>query len=207
MKECINVAVLASGNGSNFEAIATAEKEGKLSRAHISILISDKEGAYARVRARRLGIKEVFINPKNFRDREGFEKGVLAVLKKENTDLVVLAGFMRILSVCFVKEYRGRILNIHPSLLPSFRGMNAIKRAYDARVNKTGVTVHFVDEEVDHGPIVLQEQVNILGTDTLEDVEEKIHKIEHIIYPKAVRLFAEGKLYLKEDNTVSISPL
>jgi len=207
MKECINVAVLASGNGSNFEAIATAEKEGKLSRAHISILISDKEGAYARVRARRLGIKEVFINPKNFRDREGFEKGVLAVLKKENTDLVVLAGFMRILSVCFVKEYRGRNLNIHPSLLPSFRGMNAIKRAYDARVNKTGVTVHFVDEEVDHGPIVLQEQVNILGTDTLEDVEEKIHKIEHIIYPKAVRLFAEGKLYLKEDNTVSISPL
>ncbi|MCM8830859.1 MAG: phosphoribosylglycinamide formyltransferase [Candidatus Omnitrophica bacterium] len=193
----MNIAVLASGNGTNFEAIAKAIKKGYI-KANLKILITDREDAFVRVRARKFKVKEIFINPKNFKSRLDFDKQIIKILKKENIDLVVLAGYMRILTSYFVKAFRNRILNIHPALLPAFKGIDAIKRAYNYGCKITGVTVHFVDEELDHGPIILQEAVKINATDTLEKLEQKIHNLEHKLYPKAIKLFIEKRLKTKK---------
>lgn len=192
----MNIAVLASGNGSNFQAIARYIKENNIG-AEIKLLISDVESAYVRKRARDYSVPDVFINPKEYENREGFNNKILNVLKENDIDLVLLAGFMRVLCPFFVAEYKNRMLNIHPALLPSFKGENAIKDAYDYGVKVTGVTVHFVDEKVDHGPIVLQEAVFVDKEDDLESLENKIHKTEHRLYPEAVRLLVEGKLEVK----------
>ncbi len=189
----VNIAVFASGKGTNLQAIIDAVKRGEI-KAKLALLISDRPDAYALVRAKEAGIKSLLVERKNFKSREDFDREITKNLEKEEIDLVVLAGFMRLLSVEFVKKYRNKILNIHPALLPSFKGTEGIKDALDYGVKITGPTVHFVDEELDHGPIILQAQVEIEDTDTEETLAEKIHKEEHRIYPQAIRLFVEGRL-------------
>ena len=188
-----NIAVFASGRGSNFSAIARAVKKGTL-KADIALLVCDNPEAPVLQKAKRAGIRTLLVQRKLFPSREAFEQEITGRLKKESIGLIVLAGFMRILSPSFVREFRHRIINIHPSILPSFKGEHGIQDAFDYGVKVTGVTVHFVDEEMDHGPIILQETVRILETDTPETLEEKIHRIEHRLYPKAIRLYVEGKL-------------
>ena len=189
----MNIAVLASGNGTNFEAIAKAVKEGTI-KASLKLLITDKKDAYVRTRAKNFGVKDVFIDPKEFKKRQDFDRKAVEVLKEEAIDLVVLAGFMRIITPFFVASFKHKILNIHPALLPSFKGVDSIKEAYDYGAKVTGVSVHFVDEEMDHGPIILQEALKIGEAESLEDLEARIHTIEHRLYPEAVRLFCQGRL-------------
>jgi len=199
----MNIAIFASGRGTNFSAIIKAAKSGKI-KANLSLLVCDNPGAGAIGRAKRGGIKIALVERKDFATKKDFEARIIEHLEENKIDLIVLAGFMRMLSAEFVRRYRGRILNIHPALLPSFKGEEGIKDAFDYGVKVTGVTVHFVDEEMDHGPIILQKQVLIEETDTLESLETKIHKLEHKLYPEAIRLFAEGRLRI-EGRKVKIS--
>ncbi|MFH1768176.1 MAG: phosphoribosylglycinamide formyltransferase [Candidatus Omnitrophota bacterium] len=199
----MNIAVLASGNGSNFEAIARACRKGRLGKVVVKVLITDKEHSYVRTRAKKFGIKDIFIDPARFSSRRAFEKEIVKVIEKDNIELIVLAGFMRILTPYFVRRFKNRIINIHPALLPVFRGTHAIERAYKRGVKVSGVTVHFVDEEVDHGPIILQEKLAMKEGEGLESFEQRVHRLEHKIYPEAIRLFCERKLKA-EKRTVRI---
>lgn len=192
----VNVAILASGNGTNFEALVKAVRRKKI-KANIKLLITDKQNAFVRKRARRLGVEDIFINPKNFKSRLLFDKEIIAILQKEKISLIALAGYMRVLSPHFVKSFQNKILNIHPALLPSFKGGTAIEDAYNYGCKITGVTVHFVDEKVDHGPIILQESLKISDKITPEALEKKIHKIEHKLYPLALKLCVEKKLKIR----------
>ncbi len=187
-------AVLASGNGSNLQALINACRRGRI-KAELAAVVSDREDAYALERARRAKVPLVLcVDPKAFAGREDFDRHLVGILREARIDLVVLAGFMRILSPLFVREFRDRILNIHPALLPAFKGGHAVKDALEYGVKFTGVTVHFVDEEVDHGAIILQEPVAVRPKDTPETLAARIHKVEHRLYPRAVDLFARGKL-------------
>ncbi len=192
----MNIAVFASGRGTNFGAIVRAVKKGKI-KANLSLLVCDNPKAGAISRAKRAGIKIALVKREDFANKKDFENKIIAYLKENKIDLIVLAGFMRLLGPELVSKYAGRILNIHPALLPSFKGTEAIKDAFDYAVKVTGVTVHFVDEKMDHGPIILQKAVQIKEDDTLESLETKIHKIEHQLYPEAIRLYVEGKLKLE----------
>jgi len=199
----MNFAVLASGRGGNLLAIINAIKAGKIS-AHLKVVISDKKDAYALEHARGAEIPAVFINPQDFNDRPSFDKALVECLKEFKIDFVVLAGYMRLLSPSFVQQYPDKILNIHPSLLPAFKGTHAIRDAFEYGVKVTGPTVHFVVDEVDGGAIILQEPVRVETHDTLESLEEKIHQAEHRIYPQAIDLFARGCLKI-EGRKVTIS--
>lgn len=190
----MNFAVLASGNGSNLQAIIDAKKKGRI-KGELKLVISDKADAKALVRARKAGVKSVlFVNPKDFPSREDFDDELVALLRKEKVGLVVLAGFMRILTPVFVKAFRHKIVNVHPALLPAFKGGRAVKDALAHGIKVTGVTVHFVDEEVDQGAIIAQAPVAVKSGDTVESLSRRIHKVEHVIYPKAIDLFLRGKL-------------
>lgn len=191
-----NIAVFASGKGSNFQAIIGALKKGKV-KANLALLVCDNPGALVIKRAHKAGVKVLLVQRKDYASKQEFERAIIHGLKKEKISLIVLAGFMRMLSAEFVRLYRGRIINIHPALLPAFKGSQGIKDAFDYGVKLAGVTVHFVDEEMDHGPIILQEAVEISPKDTLKTLEEKIHKIEHELYPLAIQLFVKGKLRIK----------
>ena len=201
----MNIAVFASGRGTNFAAIIRAVKKGKI-KASLALLICDNPKAGAISRAKRAQIKVALVKKEDFPSNKDFEANILQHLAEHNIDLIVLAGFMRILGPELVQKYQGRILNIHPALLPSFKGVQAIKDAFDYGVKVTGVTVHFVDEKMDHGPIILQEAVQIEEDDTLESLEAKIHKLEHRLYPEVIRLYTEGKLKII-DRKVRILPL
>ncbi len=190
------IAVLGSGRGTNFEAIAEAVKSGRLP-VDISLVISDNKDAFILKRAGNFGIKTLFIDPTQFPSREDFDRELERHLVKTKIDLVVLAGFMRILTSSLVKHYKGRIMNIHPALLPSFKGRHGIKEALDYGVKITGVTVHFVDEGVDTGPIILQEAVRVEDEDDEETLASRIHALEHRLYPEAIRLFVEGRLKIE----------
>ncbi|MFH1380717.1 MAG: phosphoribosylglycinamide formyltransferase, partial [Candidatus Omnitrophota bacterium] len=198
----MKIAVFVSGNGTNLQALIDSISKGNL-KARIALVVSDKEDAFALKRAKNAGIETFVLNRKKFDSRENFDKEISSALDKRHIEGIILAGFMRILSEYFVKKYKNKIINIHPSLLPLFKGTSAIKDAYNAGAKKTGVTVHFVDEKLDNGPIILQETVEIGKDDTVETLEEKIHKIEHKLYPKAIQLFVEGKLEI-EGNKVKI---
>jgi len=189
----MNIAVFASGKGTNFGAIIRAVKSGKI-KASLSLLVCDQPKAGVIGRAKRAGVKVALVKREGFPAKKDFENKIIAHLEENKIDLIVLAGFMRLLTPEFVGKYKGRILNIHPALLPSFKGTEAIKDAFDYGVKVTGVTVHFVDEEMDHGPIILQKALPIEEDDTLESLESKVHKLEHRLYPEAIRLFVEGKL-------------
>lgn len=189
----MNIAVFASGRGTNFGAIIRAVKKGRI-KANLALLICDNPEAGAIARAKRAGVKIALVKREDFASEKDFEAAIIKELEENKIDLVVLAGFMRVLSPEFVQKYKYRILNIHPALLPSFKGTEGIKDAFEYGVKVTGVTVHFVDEEMDHGPIILQQAIKIDQTDTLKTLESKVHKVEHKIYPEAIKLFAEGKL-------------
>lgn len=199
----MNFAVLASGRGSNLWAIIKAVEAGKI-KADLKVVISDKKDAYALEHARQAKIPAVFIDPKDFKDRESFDKCLVERLHEFNIDFVVLAGYMRLLSSYFIRQYPDKVLNIHPSLLPAFKGTHAIKEAFDQGVKVTGPTVHFVNEEMDAGPIILQERVEVDPKDTLESLEEKIHQAEHRIYPKVIDLFVQGKLRISGGKVVIV---
>jgi len=199
----MNFAVLASGRGSNLQAIIKAVKAGKIN-AQLNLVISDKKDAYALEHARRAGIPSIFINPKDFQDRESFDQAVVQRLREFKIDFVVLAGYMRLVSIYFIQQYPDRILNIHPSLLPSFRGMHAIKEAFDYGAKITGVTAHIVVKEMDDGPIILQEPVRIDPDDSIESLEEKIHQVEHRLYPKAIDLFIRGKCKVEGRKVIGL---
>jgi len=184
--------VLISGRGSNLLAIIKAI-EGKRLNAKIACVISDKESAGGLKIAREHNIEALFLDPKGLK-REEYDRLIVKELKKRDVSLVCLAGFMRIISPFFVKEYKGRIMNIHPALLPSFPGLSAQKQALEYGVKVSGCTVHFVDEGCDTGPIIIQKAVYVKPDDTEETLSERILKEEHKIYPAAIRLFSEGRL-------------
>jgi phosphoribosylglycinamide formyltransferase-1 len=188
------IAVFASGSGTNFQAIVDSVVKGRIKSAKVCLLICDNPQAFCLKRAKKAGIKAIVVERKNFSNKKQFEKEILKHLKKEKIDLVCLAGFMRVLSPFFIKKYKNRILNIHPALLPSFKGAHGVRDALDYGVKVTGVTVHFVTEELDAGPIIIQEPVEISEDDTQESLLSKIHTKEHKIYPKAIDLFCRNKL-------------
>lgn len=187
------LAIFVSGNGMNMENLLQKGREGKIG-AEISLVVSDNPEAYALRRARKYDVECAVIERKRFDSKEAFEAEIRRHLERKKIDFVILAGFMRILSPSFVKAYRGRILNIHPALLPKFPGAHAIREAWEAKEKVTGVTVHFVDEGVDTGPVILQREVPIEKGETLESLEKKIHEAEYEIYPEAVNLVLEGKV-------------
>ncbi len=197
----MNIGVLVSGRGSNLQAIIDAVESGYI-KAKISVVISSRKDAPALQRAKEHGIEAIFIDPQDFwKDREHreekrieYDKKIIAELEKRNVDLVLLAGYMLMLSPYFVNKYKNRIMNIHPALLPSFPGVNAQKQALEYGVKYTGATVHFVDAEMDHGPIILQDVVPVFDDDTVETLSNRILEKEHKIYVEAVKLFTEGKL-------------
>ena len=197
----MNIAVLVSGNGTNLQAIIDNVNNGYLP-AKIAFVLSDHKKAFALERARKAGIEAIALDKKDYKEREDFDREIVKRLKKRNVELVVLAGFMRLLSPYFIKEYKNRIINIHPALLPSFKGTHGIKDALDHGVKVTGVTVHFVDEHLDNGPIILQKTVEIKEDDTEEALLERVHKEEHKAYPLAVKLFVEGKIKIEGRRVV-----
>lgn len=192
----INVGVLASGSGTNLQAIIDATEKGEIS-AKVVVVISDVENAYCLERAKKHNIPAIFVNRKNFSSKDDYEREILKYLKNYNVDLVVLAGYMRIVGKIIIDEYRNKIMNIHPALLPSFPGLEAWCQAIEYGVKISGATVHFVDEGMDTGPIILQEAVPVFDNDTPEILHKRIQQVEHKIYPKAIQLFAEGKLKIE----------
>jgi len=195
-KIMINIGVLASGRGTNLQAIIEAIEEGKIA-GEIKIVISDNPDAYALKRAQQYLIDTRYIDFKEFKNREEYDKEIIKTLKEKKIELVVLAGYMRILSPYFIKTYQNKIMNIHPALLPSFPGLHAQEQAVEYGVKISGCTVHFVDEGVDSGPIILQKAVEVSDDDTEESLAEKILKEEHQIYPRAIQLFSESRLMIK----------
>ncbi len=180
------LAILLSGRGSNFEAIADAVRTGAIAEAEIVAVISDVEEAAGLERARERGLPAHAVDRRRFQSRREHEADVLRLLEVARPDLVCLAGYMRVLSPDFVARYRGRILNIHPALLPKFPGLHAQRRALEAGETVSGCTVHFVDEGTDTGPVILQKTVAILPGDTEESLSERILREEHLAYPEAI---------------------
>jgi phosphoribosylglycinamide formyltransferase-1 len=197
----VNIAVLCSGSGTNLQAIIDSVKSGYIP-AKIAFVVSDNKDAFALKRAQEAGIETLILNKKDFKTREDFDKEIIKNLKKKNVELVVLAGFMRLISPHFIKEYRNRIVNIHPALLPAFKGTQGIKDALEYGAKVTGPTVHFVDEKLDNGPIILQKAVEIKDGDTESALLERVHKEEHKIYPEAIKLFVEGRLKIEGRRVV-----
>lgn len=193
----LRVAVLASGRGSNLQAIIDAIEAGQL-QARIVAVISNKKDAVALERARNHGAPDIFVDPKPFAgrpdSREAYDQALLEVLSKHDAELVLLAGYMKIVTAVFINSYVNRMMNIHPSLLPSFPGLEVQKKAIEWGCKLAGCTVHFVTEGVDEGPIILQAAVPILDGDTPETLAARILEQEHKIYPRAVQLYAEGRL-------------
>jgi phosphoribosylglycinamide formyltransferase 1 len=189
----LRVGVLLSGSGTNLQAIL----DGAGPAYRVAVVLSDKAEAFGLERARRAGIPAVHLDPKAHDGREAFNTALIESLREHEIELVCLAGFMRILSPGFVRDFENRILNIHPALLPSFPGAHAVRDALTWGAKVTGATVHLVDEEVDHGPIVLQEAVPIEPGDTEETLHERIKAVEHRLYPQAITLFAAGRLKIE----------
>ena len=187
-----NVAVFVSGSGTNLQAVIDSGIES----ANIAVVVCDTPGVLAIERARRHRIPVELVNSRDFESREEFERQIVTKIHRYDIELVVLAGFMRILTPYFIGRFKDRIINIHPSLLPSFPGTNSVIQALDYGVKQTGCTAHFVREEVDVGPIILQAVVPVDEEDTEETLLEKVHVQEHRILPEAIRLFCEGKLTL-----------
>ena len=193
MARQVSIGVLISGSGTNLQAIIDAIEAGKLD-AKIEVVLSNKADAYGLVRARNHGIAVEVLNHRSFCSREDYDRAVITVLQARGVELVVLAGFMRLLSPGFVKTYSNRIMNIHPALLPSFPGLNVQQKAVDHGVRFSGCTVHFVNEECDEGPIIIQAVVPVFADDTGETLAARILEQEHRIYPRAIQLYAESRL-------------
>lgn len=193
---CLQLAVLASGRGSNFLAIQKAIEKGQLN-ARICVLISDKEKAPALQRAQEAGIPACFIDPRQYPDRQDYETEIVKQLQAFNIDLVILAGYMRLVGKVLLDAFKLRILNIHPALLPSFTGLHAQQQAVDYGVKCSGCTVHFVDEGMDTGPIIIQSVVPVYADDTEDTLSARILVEEHKTYTQAIQWIAEGRVYIE----------
>jgi phosphoribosylglycinamide formyltransferase-1 len=191
-----NIVILISGRGSNMEAIVRAQ-QAEAWPARIAAVISNKPDAKGLAFAASHGIPTAVVPNKEFPTREAFDAALQATIDRFEPDLVVLAGFMRILTAPFVEHYAGRMLNIHPSLLPLFPGLHTHRQALDAGVEEHGATVHFVTAELDHGPAVIQARIPVLPGDTEDSLAERLLAEEHVIYPQAVRLFIEDRLSIE----------
>src|SRR5258705_11220827 len=198
------IGVLLSGRGSNFEALADSISVGRIPEAEIALVVSNREGAAGIDRARARGLATRVIPSKGL-EREPYDRLVVAELREANVDLVCLAGYMRLLSPFFVAAFPQRILNIHPSLLPSFPGLESQRQALEYGVKFAGCTVHFVDENLDAGPIILQAAVAVLDEDTEASLSEKILKEEHRIYSEAVKIVLEGKFKIAGRRVTALS--
>ena len=196
MADLLKLGVLISGNGSNLQSIIDHIEKGSL-KAVIKIVISNNPDALGLKRAEKHGIPCVVLKNSDFKSKEDFDLKLIKTLKDNGVDLVVLAGFMRIISPAFLKAFTHKIMNIHPALLPSFPGLHGQKQAVDYGVKFSGCTVHFVDEGVDTGPVIIQSVVPVLDDDTEESLAARILKEEHKIYPRAIQLFADGKIEIK----------
>ena len=198
------IGVLLSGRGSNFEALADSVAAGRIPNAEIAIVISHREGAPGIERARARGIDARVIPSKGL-EREAYDRQVVAALQEKKVDLVCLAGYMRLLSPYFVQTFRGRILNIHPSLLPAFPGLESQRQALEHGAKFAGCTVHFVDENLDAGPIILQSAIPIRDDDTVESLSARILSEEHRIYSEAVRIVLEGRYRIDGRRVIILS--
>lgn len=194
------IVILISGAGSNLQAIIDDLAEHP--QARICAVVSNRADAYGLVRAEQAGITQHVVRHTDFSDRLAFDTALIEVIDQHQPDLVVLAGFMRILTPEFTRHYARRLLNIHPSLLPKYKGLNTHQRALDAGDQEHGCSVHFVTEELDGGPVVIQATLPIDNGDTAEQLALRVHRVEHQIYPLAVRWFAEGRLRLNEQGAL-----
>lgn len=189
----LNIGVLASGRGSNFQAIIDSIESGYI-QARINLLVTDNPRAFSIARAKKHGIESIIMISKNYASRDEYFSAIAEELKKRDVGLVVLAGFMRIVGKPLLDAYPDKVMNIHPALLPSFPGLHGQKQANDYGVKISGCTVHFVDEGMDTGSIIIQAAVPVRDDDTEETLSERILKLEHKIFPEAIKLFAEGRL-------------
>lgn len=205
----LRLAVLVSGGGTNLQAIMDAIKEEKITNAEIVTVISNNAGAYALKRAEEYGCESLLISPKDYPDRESFNEALLAALNERQIDLVVLAGYLVVVPPCVIRQYENRIINIHPSLIPSFcgtgcYGLHVHEKALERGVRVSGATVHFVDEGTDTGPIIMQKPVMVRQGDTPETLQRRImEEAEWVILPKTIHLIANGKVHV-EGRTVMI---
>jgi len=186
-------AVFVSGNGTNLQAIIDAVNKGTI-KAELALVFSDRHKAYALKRAKAAKIPTLCLARKDYSTPQSYERDIVIQLKELDIDFIVFAGFMKVLSPFFIKTYPNKILNVHPALLPAFKGARGIKDTFTYGTKVAGVTIHFVDEKMDHGPIIMQEAFKVSEKETLESLEERIHKVEHKIYPKAIALFVDGRL-------------
>jgi phosphoribosylglycinamide formyltransferase-1 len=198
----IAIAVLVSGNGTNFQALVDAIEATRITNARIVCLISNKPDAFALERAKKHNITTILLDHKVYPDRQAYDTALVELLQQYGVQLVILAGFMRLLSPTMINAFPNAIMNIHPALLPAFPGLDAQQQAFDYGVRYTGCTVHFVDSGTDTGPIILQSVVPILGSDTVETLTQRIHGEEHRTYVEAVRLFCEGRLHVEGRKVV-----
>ncbi|CAM3916642.1 phosphoribosylglycinamide formyltransferase [Alkalicoccus chagannorensis] len=187
----MRTALFASGSGSNVEAIVAAAREGKVNLEPV-LIVCDRPGAGVEKRAERLGLPLFSVRPSDYKDKAAYERALTAELKRIGVELILLAGYMRLAGPELLRAFGGRMLNIHPSLLPSFPGLHAVRQALEAGVKVTGATVHLVDEGMDTGPIIAQKPVTIEESETEESLQKKIQQVEHVLYPQAVQQFQQS---------------
>ncbi|GAA4880449.1 phosphoribosylglycinamide formyltransferase [Ferrimonas pelagia] len=199
--EKIRIAVLISGNGSNLQAILDACQSGDIN-GDVALVISNKADVYGLTRASEAGVPSIVVASEQGEAREAYDQRLLAELSQHNIDLVVLAGFMRILSASFVQAFEGKMFNIHPSLLPKYTGLNTHQRALDAGDTEHGCSVHFVTPELDGGPVVLQAKVPVFEGDDADDLAERVHSQEHRIYPLVLKWFAEDRVTMTDGQAI-----
>lgn len=195
------IVVLISGSGSNLQAILDQTRAGKIN-GEIVAVISNRPDAYGLTRAEQAGVDARLLDHRPFADREHFDQALMELIDGYRPDLVVLAGFMRILTPKLVRHYHGRLLNIHPSLLPKYKGLHTHQRALEAGDERHGCSVHFVTEELDGGPIILQASVRIAADDTADSLQQRVHRLEHQIYPLAVEWFCSDRLTLTDNGVM-----
>jgi len=193
----MRIGVLISGSGTNLQAIIDASVEGRLD-AGVAVVISNREDAYGLERARKAGVPAVWIDRTEYATFRAYNEAIRDVLLEYEVDVVAMAGYMRLLSTEVLDTFPDRVVNIHPSLLPSFAGPSGIREAFEYGVKITGVTVHFANEKFDEGPIIAQEAVEVAEDDTIQTLEAKIHEAEHRLYPRALQLLAEGRVTIAE---------
>lgn len=192
-KPFIRVVVFASGNGTNLQVIIDRVKSGELSASVVAV-VSDQADAHALERARNENIQAIFVDPQGYSDRIAYDAALRRRAEELDPDLIVLAGFMRVLSAEFVRGFENRVMNIHPSLLPKYKGLNTHERVLAAGDCAHGATVHFVTEKLDDGPIIIQKRIRVLPTDTVQELKQRVHACEYEIYPRAIQWFADGYL-------------
>ena len=205
MTEPLKIGVLLSGSGTNLQAIIDAAANDGLP-VDIVQVVSSRPDAYGIERARKAGIPVTVLNRDVYADPEAADARIVEALRAAGAQYVVMAGYMRKVTPVMLEAFPDRVLNLHPALLPSFKGAHAIQEAFDAGVKVTGVTVHFANEDYDKGPIVAQRAVEVREDDTLETLEERIHEVEHELYPQVLRLVAEGRIGVGEDRKVHVRP-